>query len=867
MIKKFNLINVATCLLFANLIIAQDYPFQLPPTVKTTINVNTASKENFNNLLLGTNIHDFGTTIEKELIRKFDPITVRFPHGLFSNWYDWEQDKTRLFGTETYRVRKADGSYRTKQKIDHIESIKLKDRLNLHVGIDGLERLNKEPEGNFDMCWTFNMSADGTNFRNGSPVTVARYKDLKKRGFQVKAIELGNENFYPGQRSSIIPNTEDYIARAKSMSKALKALDPNIKVSVPLLRRANSVNPNWNRDLTRDQSYFDAVTVHSYQGNNPDGDEDNDNSFGAALTAREGLRKSIDDYARKVTNKPVWLTEWGVQAGGANGASALGMLDCYMFLSENQNVYERANWFSVNGKLNSFLVFHDVSNVVRAKRDGVILSANGKERIFVKKGEVLKGADGKDSVIVRKRIKYPLEKTSYGMTYEVIRKVFENSTLLGQRIAGPNLTTGVKAVNARAVMKNGKTWIIAVNLMNKPSEFEIKLNGKVYNGLSRHQALAFDFLGQEITMAIDGNPLKTIRNNPGNITLPKLSINVIELKEAGLFVPETAPLALDVAMTAPRNNASFVANTVIALKANASVGNKGISQVNFRVNGAFLKADFTAPYEIQWKPTKAGTYVIDVVAVDQFGRRKVSTTTRTVNVRNDQTQHTIAQNIGGSWYKLKNVETGRYLRSMSTSNTIAASVDSAYDKQWRFIKVGRYYNIDSRSIGDGNGILRAKGADVIGTPRVAPKWDIDKVWTVYKTATGTYRIALKDSERYIVNDFGDDDKAIKLSRKIGDRSMWILESVGSAKQTDDRVVEESVTVFPNPVNDAFTISLQGFEKATVVITDLLGKIVYQQRTTSNNIKVSVGEKFNSGIYLLKVVGDNAVGINKKIVIE
>ena len=334
------------------------------------------------------------------------------------------------------------------------------DNKNLYVGIDGLEILKKEKVDGYDMLWTFNMSADGSDFENGSPVTVARYKDLIRRGFQVKAIELGNENFYPGQRSSIIPNTEDYIKRAKSMSAALKTEDPTIKISIPLLRRNNAANPNWNADLTADQSYFDAVTVHTYVGSDPDDSNSGPGAYAEALTAREGLRKSIDDFAGKVApSKPIWQSEWGVKSGGPNAASALGMADCYIFMSENQHRYERANWFSVNGKLNSFLVWEKIS---------------------------------KPNKVERQQIKYPLEKTVFGFTYEIIRSVFENSTLLKSTISAPELITNVKSVSARAVEKDGKTIVFVLNLTGKEVPFTIIINGKKYSGTFTHKTLSFN---------------------------------------------------------------------------------------------------------------------------------------------------------------------------------------------------------------------------------------------------------------------------------------------------------------------------------------------------------------------------------------
>ena len=482
-------------MLSSTIVLAQDYPFSLPSNMEATLNITSSNTEVFNNLLLGTNTHHFTTQKEKDLINKLKPITIRFPHGLWSNWYDWERDVTRLYGTESFEYEQGvDKTIRTKT-VDYLANSN-----NIKVGIEGLTSLNatrqSETSKGFDMMWTFNMSADGTDFNNGSPVSMARYDDLIARGFEVKAIEMGNENFYPGQRSSIIPNAEDYIARAKSMSAALKSKDPNIKVSIPLLRRESWANPNWNKDLTEDLTYFDAVTVHTYVGSDPDDANNSDEAYGTALTARKYLGNSIFDYAHKVApNKPIWLTEWGVKSGGPNAVSVLGMADCYIFMSENQDIFERANWFSVNGKLNSHYVWE------------TYISPSGVER---------------------PRIKYPLEKTLFGSGYEIIRQAFENTTLIESNMQVANLVDGVKAVNARVLTKEGKIFVFVVNQSNQNVPFNVNIDGVTYTDNVVHKAISFSTMNEERVMGIDIDPLTLINEGNEGITLPKFSINIIE---------------------------------------------------------------------------------------------------------------------------------------------------------------------------------------------------------------------------------------------------------------------------------------------------------------------------------------------------
>lgn len=584
MLNKF--IIFCFSVLSSTVVLAQEYPFSLPSNMKATIRVNSTSQQEFNNLLLGTNTHHFSTSKEKDLINKLKPITIRFPHGLWANWYDWRRDVSRLFGEESFQYEQGVNKTIKTKTPDFLANIKIFDTNNIKVGIDGLTSLNatrkSETGKGFDMMWTFNMSADGTDFTNGSPETIARYNDLISRGFEVKVVELGNENFYPGQRSSIIPNTQDYITRAKSMSTALKAKDPNIRVSVPLLRRDSWANPNWNRDVAQDLSYFDAVTVHTYVGSDPDDANNSDEAFGTALTARKHLGNSIYDYAHKVApNKPIWLTEWGVKSGGPNAVSALGMVDCYIFMSQNQDVFERANWFSVNGQLNSHYVWE------------TYISPSGKER---------------------PRIKYPLEKTLFGSAYEIIRLALENTTLIESNVEVPNLVDGVKAVNARVVTKDGKTSVFAVNLSNQNVPFQINIDGVLYTDVAVHKAIAFNEMDEERVMGIDVDPLTLISNGSEGITLPKFSINIIELSNATLSTSEIAQEQIITIYPNPSKGAFHI-----------KLNNEQKAQYRiYSINGVEVqKGVFTSEKQVRFQNIQTGIYILQLKSKKGISNHKI----------------------------------------------------------------------------------------------------------------------------------------------------------------------------------------------------------------------------------------------------
>ena len=482
--KLYTLILIS--LLFPTLQIqAQTYPFTLPTTVTASLDVTTAIREVANNKLLGANIGGFTSTDEKNLIRKFNPITVRFPSGVWINWYDWTVDGNRIYDDYVAKTYKGvpDSTY-----IKMINSSQ-----NSRTGFPGLTSLNTERKQatgkGFDMLWGYNLNYDDNK------KSAARLRDSEAKGFEVNYIEMGNEQFYGNQRSNQTSTTQKYVAIAKSLSDTLHKIKPSIQMSVPLSWRTES--GTYNNIITADTTYFDAVSIHKYVGSDPDVPATF--TYKDVLAGRLLLEKDVN-YARSLAKtKPVWLTEWGVAAGSeCQAAAALGMADCYLFLFENQKIYGRADWYCVNGLLNSFVTFVGTSRT----------------------------------------IKYPLEKCGYGSVHEILRSVFENSTLLQGTIATTKLTTTIgstNAVSARAVIKDGKAMVFVVNLTDKAVEFDLKFNGLTYTNSFKHEAFKYNTLSEDRILGIDVNPLEVIKTGTGVITLPPLSVNKIsEITVAGL---------------------------------------------------------------------------------------------------------------------------------------------------------------------------------------------------------------------------------------------------------------------------------------------------------------------------------------------
>jgi len=489
--KKLHTLIFAILLFSISAIQAQTYPFTLPTTVTASYDVTTSVTETANNKLLGANIAGFTSNDEKALIRKFNPVTVRFPSGVWINWYDWEVDGNRIYD---------DYVAKTYQGVPDSTYIKMiNDNLNGKTGFSGLTALNTERKNAtgkpFDMLWGYNMNYDDNK------KSVARLRDSEAKGFEVNYIEMGNELFYGNQRSNRTSTPQKYVAVAKSLADTLRKIKPGIKVSVPLAWRTPQSYIDYNKALTSDTTYFDAVSIHKYVGSDPDIPASF--TYKDVLAGRLMLEKDVN-YARSLANtKPVWLTEWGVAAGSeCQAAAALGMADCYLFLFENQKIYGRADWYCINGLLNSFVTF--VGNT--------------------------------------RNIKYPLEKTGYGSVHEILRSVFENSTLLKGTMTTTKLSTNIgstNAISARSVIKDGDTLVFAVNLTNKSVPFDLKFDGVTYTKLFKHEALIFDSLSHDLNMGIDVNPLKLIKNGTGEIILAPYSVNKISINKLAVIDDNT----------------------------------------------------------------------------------------------------------------------------------------------------------------------------------------------------------------------------------------------------------------------------------------------------------------------------------------
>ena len=316
-----------------------------------------------------------------------------------------------------------------------------------------------------------------------------------------------------------------------------------------------------------------------------------------------------------------------------------------------------------------------------------------------------------------------------------------------------------------------------------------------------------------------------------------------------------------VSLTSPSNGASFDIGETVQISANAVDENGSISKVEFWVNGSYFGEDDSAPYAIDWSPGTEGDYTLQAIAYNA-SNETVSSIESTVNFRESD-----PTDLTGDIYRIKNFVTGKYLYSVGSDVVESDTGDNsaAGDKEWEFVKAGNFYNIESKR--SDRGILRAAGnpVDIINTGFAAPREDTDKQFTVvYNSADETYQFRTRNGSRFL---YHNANGIIEHTNTSDDRSKWIVESTSILSVQDFDINAFSAKVFPNPASQNFTVLLNGTNKATIVINDMLGKVVYQNTMDSNKIEIQNNGRFKSGLYLLKVIDDSQRVFHSKLVIE
>ena len=293
-----------------------------------------------------------------ELTKTLAPKTLRFPGGTVGNFYHWEPGgffENEMTSTLNPRLNQRNrGNY-----------VKLQRRRDGKILFDDFMQL----------CNTLNITPIVVvNLWTGSPEESAAWvRYAKDKGYQIEHWELGNEYYLPHYLNKY-PTAETYIKAAKKHAEAMKAVNPDIKLSVCATPIAfhkegwliKTPQRKWDEGLAADTSFFDAYTVHVYAYKAVRKKEMEEMRGYLLGWIHFAVPEALEYYQKLFPNKEMWITEWNI-ANPANRVAntqlhAMYAGDFFLKMLALPNI-THANFHVIAGAGKGFPVFSPITPV------------------------------------------------------------------------------------------------------------------------------------------------------------------------------------------------------------------------------------------------------------------------------------------------------------------------------------------------------------------------------------------------------------------------------------------------------------------------------------------------------------------------
>lgn len=319
-----------------------------------------------------------------------------------------------------------------------------------------------------------------------------------------------------------------------------------------------------------------------------------------------------------------------------------------------------------------------------------------------------------------------------------------------------------------------------------------------------------------------------------------------------------------------------------------TLGNSGAQNYTANIASSGTKAnhrtndgDFSDAHNVYPKWGSYNSNACKYKITTFYDEMRVATTLSAASPATHNPISTGGGSITGSWYRLKNAQTNRYMDG-NGENVATSTSSSGNDKQFRFVKQGNFYNIDIRKTGGtGTGIMRTVASqNRLKLTNLSPRNNSDKLYDIQRLSDGKYSIKATNAGKFLQNNTSNTVTLTVNGPGGNNRAKWSFIRVGAAKNINkgkdnavaEEIIEESsvlkaVSVYPNPVNNTFNIALNGIEKAEVTISSILGQTIYSTTTTDKNITLSKSNGFSTGIYLVKVIDEKGTRFIKKFVVK
>jgi alpha-L-arabinofuranosidase len=455
------------------------------------------------------------------LTKALQPKTLRFPGGTVGNFYHWQTKgfiKSEMESTLYPQLNKRNkGNY-----------VKLQKRRNGIISFDDFMQL----------CQELNITPIVVvNLWTGSPEESADWvRYAKTKGYKITHWELGNEYYLPHYANKY-RTAEIYMREAKKHALAMKAVNPNIKVSVCATPIAfhkegwliKTAQRKWDKKLAEDtypltNSWYDAYTVHVY-AYKAVRKTDIENMRGYLFGwIHFGIDEAMEYYEKLFPNKEMWVTEWNI-ANPANRVAntqlhAMYVGDFFLKMLSKPRITQ-ANFHVIAGPGKGFPVFSRITPMSK--------------RTFWKYGGEPESDYGDT---IRRTVYYP---------FQLIGEAFaESDTQFAVSLQNMPMLEGQleykgKQMSAVQVQAIGNTETVYIFVSNRSADEltpQLAIDGKHLKKEIYYRYVANESLtatnGGNAEMEGSGEIEVRIQEWTGNsaeLTIPKNSFGVIEVKK------------------------------------------------------------------------------------------------------------------------------------------------------------------------------------------------------------------------------------------------------------------------------------------------------------------------------------------------
>lgn len=296
------------------------------------------------------------------LTESLNPSSLRFPGGTVGNFYHW--DISGFYEDEMNTTLSTQLNKRNRGNFN-----KLRKKRNGIISFDDFMKL----------CNDLSIKPIiMVNVWTGSPEKSAAWvRYAKEMGYNIRHWELGNEH-YLHHYLNRFPTVQDYMETAKEHALAMRAVDPQIKLSVcasPIAFHKEGFllatpQRKWDEGLAENTSgssnWYDAFSVHVYAYKAVKDIEIEKMKAYLFGWIHFGIDEAMEYYEALFPNKEMWVTEWNI-ANPANRVAntqlhAMYVGDFFMKMLSIPKI-THANFHVIAGYGKGFPVFSKVTPI------------------------------------------------------------------------------------------------------------------------------------------------------------------------------------------------------------------------------------------------------------------------------------------------------------------------------------------------------------------------------------------------------------------------------------------------------------------------------------------------------------------------